>query len=156
MHNSGGLAKSYWFQASVGSHEGFGNFEGHAAVQDKARRAYPKQPDTQGLVWVHTRRGSSIPALRETIGQTLLYKTMARRALVLGPRRASVGKKRTYFAKKFVCVVSFVFRHDHPFLQFPDILDSTSEYIQRRDALITRRVLEATILDRDILTQAGL
>ncbi|KAI3724154.1 hypothetical protein L2E82_35922 [Cichorium intybus] len=52
----------------------FGKFEGHAAVWCLARRAYAKQPDAQGLDWGHARRSSSIPASRETIGQTLLYK----------------------------------------------------------------------------------
>ncbi|KAI3751353.1 hypothetical protein L2E82_22436 [Cichorium intybus] len=48
------------------------------------------------------------------------------------------------------------FRLDHPFLQFPTELDSSVEYISRRDAHIGRRVLVATIIDRDILRDAGL
>ncbi|KAI3493127.1 hypothetical protein L1887_42206 [Cichorium endivia] len=56
--------------------------------------------------------------------------------------------------------VSFVkkmsFRLDHRFLQFPPELDSSVEFTSRQDALIGRRVLEATIIDRDILRDAGL
>ncbi|KAI3493333.1 hypothetical protein L1887_42003 [Cichorium endivia] len=48
------------------------------------------------------------------------------------------------------------FRLDHPFLQFPEGPASSVEYSSRRDALIGRRVLEATIIDRDILRDAGL
>ncbi|KAI3509086.1 hypothetical protein L1887_24112 [Cichorium endivia] len=62
-----------------------------------------------------------------------------RRALVLGPRRGSMA-----------------FRRDHPFLQFPEGLDSSEEYVSRKEALISRRVLEATIIDRDNLRDAGL
>ncbi|KAI3790974.1 hypothetical protein L2E82_04452 [Cichorium intybus] len=52
--------------------------------------------------------------------------------------------------------IKMSFRLDHQFLQFPAELDSAVEYISRRDALIGRRVLEATIIDRDILRDAGL
>ncbi|KAI3691390.1 hypothetical protein L2E82_49749 [Cichorium intybus] len=56
--------------------------------------------------------------------------------------------------------VSFVnkmsFRLHHQFLQFPKGLDSSVEFASRRDALIGRRVLEATIIDRDILRDVGL
>ncbi|KAI3739577.1 hypothetical protein L2E82_29986 [Cichorium intybus] len=45
---------------------------------------------------------------------------------------------------------------DHPFLQFPAELASSVEYTSRRDALTRRRVLEATVIDRDILRDAGL
>ncbi|KAI3739838.1 hypothetical protein L2E82_30250 [Cichorium intybus] len=46
--------------------------------------------------------------------------------------------------------------HDHPFLQIPDDLESSAEYTQRRDALTGCQVLEATIIDRDILRTARL
>ncbi|KAI3766052.1 hypothetical protein L2E82_16100 [Cichorium intybus] len=49
-----------------------------------------------------------------------------------------------------------MFRLDHPFLQFPAELASSVEYTSRRDALTSRRVLEATVIDRDILRDAGL
>ncbi|KAI3767351.1 hypothetical protein L2E82_17446 [Cichorium intybus] len=49
-----------------------------------------------------------------------------------------------------------ILRLDHQFLQFPAELDSSVEYISRRDALVGRRVLEATVIDRDILRDAGL
>ncbi|KAI3739159.1 hypothetical protein L2E82_29556 [Cichorium intybus] len=62
-----------------------------------------------------------------------------RRTLALGPRRGSM-----------------MFRLDHAFLQFPAELDTSVEYTSRRDALIHRRVLEATVIDRDILRDAGL
>ncbi|KAI3503127.1 hypothetical protein L1887_31563 [Cichorium endivia] len=52
-------------------------------------------------------------------------------------------------------VFSFI-RLDHTFLQFPEGLESSTEYTSRRDALIRRRVLEATVIDRDILGDAGL
>ncbi|KAI3700325.1 hypothetical protein L2E82_44951 [Cichorium intybus] len=52
--------------------------------------------------------------------------------------------------------IEMAFRRNHPFLQFPDILESLVEYTQRRDALIARRILDATILGRDILIEAGL
>ncbi|KAI3750580.1 hypothetical protein L2E82_21251 [Cichorium intybus] len=52
--------------------------------------------------------------------------------------------------------IKMMFRLDHPFLQFPEGLASSAEYISRRDALTSRRVLEATVIDRDILRDAGL
>ncbi|KAI3690592.1 hypothetical protein L2E82_48716 [Cichorium intybus] len=56
--------------------------------------------------------------------------------------------------------VSFVnkmsFRLNHQFLQFPEGLDRSVEFASRRDALVGRRVLEATIIDRDILKDAGI
>lgn len=52
--------------------------------------------------------------------------------------------------------VQMAFRRDHPFLRFPEGPESSIEYTQRRDALISRRVLEATIIDRDILRTARL
>ncbi|KAI3752666.1 hypothetical protein L2E82_24701 [Cichorium intybus] len=49
-----------------------------------------------------------------------------------------------------------MFRLDHPFLQFPEGLASSAEYVSRRDALTGCRVLEATVIDGDILRDAGL
>lgn len=49
-----------------------------------------------------------------------------------------------------------MFRLDHAFLQFPAELASSVEYISRRDAFTSRRVLEATVIDLDILRDAGL
>ncbi|KAI3508581.1 hypothetical protein L1887_23589 [Cichorium endivia] len=49
-----------------------------------------------------------------------------------------------------------MFRLGHEFLQFPEGLDSSTDYMARRDALTGRRVLEVTIIDRDILRDAGL
>ncbi|KAI3767684.1 hypothetical protein L2E82_18016 [Cichorium intybus] len=60
------------------------------------------------------------------------------------------------FLVYLIPTIEMAFRHDHPFLHFPEILESTPEYMTRRDELISRRVLEATIFYRDILTQAGL
>ncbi|KAI3700570.1 hypothetical protein L2E82_45205 [Cichorium intybus] len=57
--------------------------------------------------------------------------------------------------KRSVGFFSFI-RLDHPFLQFPVELASSVEYTSRRDALTRRRVLEATVIDRDILRDAGL
>ncbi|KAI3779292.1 hypothetical protein L2E82_08950 [Cichorium intybus] len=64
---------------------------------------------------------------------------LAATRLALGPRRGAM-----------------MFRLDHPFLQFPEGLVSSAEYVSRRDALTGRRVLEATVIDRDILRDARL
>ncbi|KAI3723592.1 hypothetical protein L2E82_35312 [Cichorium intybus] len=47
-----------------------------------------------------------------------------------------------------------MFRLDHDFLQFLEGPASSVEYSSRRDALIGRRVLEATVIDREILRDA--
>ncbi|KAI3515931.1 hypothetical protein L1887_14837 [Cichorium endivia] len=47
---------------------------------------------------------------------------------------------------------SMAFRRDHPFLRFPEVLESILEYMARRDELM----LKETILDRDILTHVRL
>ncbi|KAI3503686.1 hypothetical protein L1887_32135 [Cichorium endivia] len=136
----------YWSKPSVGSCE-------------YARRGIVNQPDAQGLIWEHARRGLCISAPREPIGRFSSTKSRSpRRALALGPRRGAVGKKRTNFAQKKNCgyFVQMSFRLDHPFLQFLEGPASSIEYGSRRDALIGRRVLEATIIDRDILRDAGL
>ncbi|KAI3723870.1 hypothetical protein L2E82_35631 [Cichorium intybus] len=52
--------------------------------------------------------------------------------------------------------IKMSFRLDHQFLQFPKGPVSSLEYSSRRDALVGRRVLEVTIIDWDILRDAGL
>ncbi|KAI3723575.1 hypothetical protein L2E82_35253 [Cichorium intybus] len=52
--------------------------------------------------------------------------------------------------------VAMMFRLVHAFLEFPAELASSTEYTSWRDALRSRRVLEATVIERDILRDAGL
>ncbi|KAI3700942.1 hypothetical protein L2E82_45583 [Cichorium intybus] len=49
-----------------------------------------------------------------------------------------------------------MFRVNHDFLQFPEGPAASAEYRSRRDALTGHRVLEATVIDRAILGEAGL
>ncbi|KAI3515509.1 hypothetical protein L1887_14408 [Cichorium endivia] len=77
--------------------------------------------------------------LKWRLEKGVLQQSLAATRLALGPRRGSM-----------------MFRLSHDFLQFPEGLDSSTDYTARRDALTGRRVLEATIIDRDILRDAGL
>ncbi|KAI3740309.1 hypothetical protein L2E82_30737 [Cichorium intybus] len=104
-------------------------------------------------------RFSSILRLKCEIDLGFANSRSPRRALALGPRRGAAGKKGLKMQKNFVAPCLFVqmmFRLDHAFLQFPEGPASSVEYSSRRDALIGRRVLEATVIDRDILRDAGL
>ncbi|KAI3518390.1 hypothetical protein L1887_07072 [Cichorium endivia] len=49
-----------------------------------------------------------------------------------------------------------MFRLDHDFLQFPKGPATSIDYTSRREALVGRPVLEATVIDRDILRDVGL
>ncbi|KAI3505829.1 hypothetical protein L1887_28115 [Cichorium endivia] len=73
------------------------------------------------------------------------------------PQRAPFIRSFSYtFRAHFIPAIEMSFRLDHPFLQFPDGPETSIECMQRRDALTGRRVLEATIIYRDILRDAGL
>ncbi|KAI3701087.1 hypothetical protein L2E82_45731 [Cichorium intybus] len=80
----------------------FRDFENHNAAGSKARRGIAIQPDAQGLDWRHARRGSLLRVLRKSIGQKPFI---------------SYGEPHL-----------MAFRRGHPFLQFPEILESTPEY----------------------------
>ncbi|KAI3515969.1 hypothetical protein L1887_14876 [Cichorium endivia] len=115
-----------------------------------------------------------ICATRETIGRFspiirlngkfesgFCKQPLAATRLALGPRRGSVGKKGLILQKKisalWLCVfLQMMFRLNHDFLQFPEGPASSVEYILRRDQLTSRRVLEATVIDRGILRDVGL
>ncbi|KAI3496671.1 hypothetical protein L1887_39042 [Cichorium endivia] len=73
------------------------------------------------------------------------------------PQRAPIIRSFSYtFLAHFIPAIEMSFRLDHPCLQFPEGPETSIEYTQRRDALTGRRVLEATIIDRDILKDTGL
>ncbi|KAI3700688.1 hypothetical protein L2E82_45325 [Cichorium intybus] len=120
------------------------------------RKMQGKDKQRSFSFWKPSNNG--LAGLNRDIGFGIGNSRLPRHAMVLGPRRGAVGKKRTKIAK-FCGYFSFVhmsFRLDHQFLQFPEVLDSSVEFASRRDAIIGRWVLEATIIDRDILRDAEL
>ncbi|KAI3779986.1 hypothetical protein L2E82_09775 [Cichorium intybus] len=147
---SGEFKKNRSRNSIIGPRQVWGCFEESLIFDDRtagrqiARSGIVNQPDAQGLIWEHARRGSFISAPRELIGR---IPSILRLDHDFGPGIENSCSPR--------CAL-MSFRLEHPFLQFPAELDSSVEYISRRDALISRWVLEATIIDRDILRDAGL
>ncbi|KAI3751639.1 hypothetical protein L2E82_22730 [Cichorium intybus] len=118
-------------------------------------------------IWTRTREGGKKEILKETKNHPLA--TIDKEQLLdmmemLEARHQQYEKEsREREAKVFNLLESqqqwisgMAFRLDHQFLQFPAKLDSSVEYISRRGALVGRRVLEATVIDPDILRDAGL